>query len=597
MLLLIAVEDLSYEEAAQVLGVPIGTVMSRLSRGRERLRQQLSGTLAPEILTPGTGAPAAKRRGAQRERATGSGSGERPPRPPRRAVVWPRRRERRSLSRRTPRGTAAVGRLCRAAPGIARRFWRTGRRAGSGATAGRPYRRRATPPAATAICPDRRRDRPVCSRRDREQAAPERAGILRWLPATSAGSARIITADAISAYRTFSVEVRHPVEVDAAQEPHLVQWLSKRLGRRLVVPDLTAAGFRLMGGRLLPAEETSAAQFMYQDDKGQRLRALSALRHRRRNRIPLPGGFRHRRVLLVGSGLWLRDRRQGRPRSAGGSPNWSTGRPPATTVKPSFRPYPGNRAEPASRDRRAGPMILTPADEHLAAVLDRFEDRLAGRYPRLQFRQNPGDLSDPRERRASAAPPPHGAHPGASARHADPSSGSGKTVQLGRGGAGLRAGSLCDPARDGAFRAGSARRAAALPISGSGPGPDTLARTAALRAARLGGWRRARRTRRVCLAARYPVGGGELGQPALASFLDQNWLEGLERSAAGHFSAVLESLRRRGTGAAVSGAAPPPLAYGAFLGDAAGAGLEQQPERDGAGSRPATAAAGRTDGV
>ena len=34
VLLLIGVEDLSYEEAARVLGVPIGTVMSRLSRGR-----------------------------------------------------------------------------------------------------------------------------------------------------------------------------------------------------------------------------------------------------------------------------------------------------------------------------------------------------------------------------------------------------------------------------------------------------------------------------------------------------------------------------------------------------------------------------------
>jgi len=43
VLVLIAVEDLSYEEAARVLGVPIRTVMSRLSRGRERLRHYMNG--------------------------------------------------------------------------------------------------------------------------------------------------------------------------------------------------------------------------------------------------------------------------------------------------------------------------------------------------------------------------------------------------------------------------------------------------------------------------------------------------------------------------------------------------------------------------
>lgn len=73
------------------------------------------------------------------------------------------------------------------------------------------------------------------------------------------------------AHVTYSPEVRHPVEVGAEQEAHLVQWLSKRLGHPVVIPHLHAQGFDLVGGRLLPANEGPAAQFMYQDKAGQRL--------------------------------------------------------------------------------------------------------------------------------------------------------------------------------------------------------------------------------------------------------------------------------------------------------------------------------------
>ena len=51
VLLLVALEDLSYDDTARTLGIPIGTVMSRLSRARERLRASMLEVPVPAKLT------------------------------------------------------------------------------------------------------------------------------------------------------------------------------------------------------------------------------------------------------------------------------------------------------------------------------------------------------------------------------------------------------------------------------------------------------------------------------------------------------------------------------------------------------------------
>lgn len=80
-----------------------------------------------------------------------------------------------------------------------------------------------------------------------------------------------IAHQAASAHIVYAAEVRHPVEVPASEEDHLVGWLSKRLGHKLVAPDLTQSGYDLIGGRLLADDNEPAAQFMYEHMNGQRI--------------------------------------------------------------------------------------------------------------------------------------------------------------------------------------------------------------------------------------------------------------------------------------------------------------------------------------
>ena len=88
-------------------------------------------------------------------------------------------------------------------------------------------------------------------------------------PAADVGTA--MARRAAIAHATYSPEVRHPVEVGADQEAHLVAWLSKRLGSPVRAPKLEDVGYTLVGGRLLPGDNGPVAHFMYQCSKGTRV--------------------------------------------------------------------------------------------------------------------------------------------------------------------------------------------------------------------------------------------------------------------------------------------------------------------------------------
>lgn len=132
--------------------------------------------------------------------------------------------------------------------------------------------------------------------------------VLGWIsrgefPASSHPSQamQMLPHDAAMAHAVYSPEVRHPVEVGADQEAHLVTWLSKRLGGKIKVPQLRGAGYDLVGGRLLSTERGPAALFMFQNEKGQRLTLF--LNHG--TGAPGDTSFRYAREDNVGVFYWI----------------------------------------------------------------------------------------------------------------------------------------------------------------------------------------------------------------------------------------------------------------------------------------------------
>ncbi len=69
----------------------------------------------------------------------------------------------------------------------------------------------------------------------------------------------------------YAGDANRPVEIWAAEEKRLVNWLSKRLGFAVRAPDLNSVGFALVGGRLVAGNEMPTALFMYENADKQRL--------------------------------------------------------------------------------------------------------------------------------------------------------------------------------------------------------------------------------------------------------------------------------------------------------------------------------------
>ena len=108
---------------------------------------------------------------------------------------------------------------------------------------------------------------------------------------TSGGS---VIARALDAHVIFAAEMRHPVEVPSSERDHLNAWLSNRLGHPIKAPDLSPAGYTLLGGRLLSDGGRAVALFMYEDGASSRLtlyvtarepRQETALQVRERDRL------------------------------------------------------------------------------------------------------------------------------------------------------------------------------------------------------------------------------------------------------------------------------------------------------------------------
>jgi anti-sigma factor RsiW len=100
----------------------------------------------------------------------------------------------------------------------------------------------------------------------------------------------------------YASDANRPVEIWAAEEKRLVNWLSKRLGFAVRAPDLNSLGFALVGGRLVAGNEMPTAMFVYENADKQRM-TLQVRKHAHTGET----AFRYAVEDGVGVYYWIED--------------------------------------------------------------------------------------------------------------------------------------------------------------------------------------------------------------------------------------------------------------------------------------------------
>lgn len=178
------------------------------------------------------------------------------------------------------------------------------RRVGAYARYSQSLRQALAPSAETPIPPSLNLERMIVARREaltrvwRTATATAAAvvlvvtgGIGGWLLRGAAlppqNGIASLAQEAAESYAVYGPDHLHPVEFTAANRSDLMQWVVRRIGAPVAAPDLSASGYRFMGGRLVATQHGPAALFMYDDDRGTRLVLLVRTMARKDKNAPV----------------------------------------------------------------------------------------------------------------------------------------------------------------------------------------------------------------------------------------------------------------------------------------------------------------------